>query len=215
MSFTIGLIAVNCAALQLAFGSGGNAPGLLFGVLGILPMANVLAIGLYRIAYHRPSRRPFLVGFELSGLAAIAAWLDLALAIDQRRLIANLDWIYESFENSEFGFNLDVYLNDRDLWVICFLVGFLAVYTSTATLAQLLVGLLGGLVARGWSKGGPSPALSGVICGQVIELDRGTGLPDGQEVVVTVVPVARSTSPLVSSNDEVRRRIEEAGEQAV
>jgi hypothetical protein len=60
-----------------------------------------------------------------------------------------------------------------------------------------------------------SPALKGVIHGRLIELDREPGLPDGQEVVVTVEPVAASCPPRppVFLSDESRRQWEEAWAQ--
>src|SRR5580700_6388145 len=38
-------------------------------------------------------------------------------------------------------------------------------------------------------------AMKGVVHGKVIELDQEPGLPDGQEVSVTVEPVSSATSP--------------------
>ncbi len=38
-------------------------------------------------------------------------------------------------------------------------------------------------------------AMKGIVHGRVIELDEEPGLPDGQEVSVTVEPVASATSP--------------------
>jgi hypothetical protein len=57
-----------------------------------------------------------------------------------------------------------------------------------------------------------SPALKGVIHGRVIELDREPGLPDGQEVTVTVEPVMASSLPRPPAflSDEARRRWDEA-----
>jgi hypothetical protein len=58
----------------------------------------------------------------------------------------------------------------------------------------------------------PSPALKGVIHGRTIELDREPGLPDGQEVTVTVEPVTAPSPPVPSAfpSEEARRRWEEA-----
>jgi hypothetical protein len=38
-------------------------------------------------------------------------------------------------------------------------------------------------------------ALKGIVHGKVIELEQEPGLPDGQEVSVTVEPVSSATSP--------------------
>src|SRR4051812_32439987 len=43
--------------------------------LGVIPMANVLAFGLYRILCHRPRPHHFLVGFEIFGLVAVLAYM--------------------------------------------------------------------------------------------------------------------------------------------
>jgi hypothetical protein len=47
-------------------------------LLGALPMANVLVVGLV-IAQQRPKTRLFLVGFELFGAIALASYIALAL----------------------------------------------------------------------------------------------------------------------------------------
>ena len=59
------------------------------------------------------------------------------------------------------------------------------------------------------------PVLRGVVHGRFIELERDPGLPDGQEVAVTVepVPVSTAASPPTSLSDEARRRWEEARAQ--
>jgi hypothetical protein len=53
-------------------------------VVGALPMANVLAIGLYPILGLRPEHkrnRPGLVGFEVGGLAALLVFLACSLSM--------------------------------------------------------------------------------------------------------------------------------------
>jgi hypothetical protein len=47
-------------------------------LFGALPMANVLAVALV-IAQQRPRSRPFLLGFELLGVIALASYIALAL----------------------------------------------------------------------------------------------------------------------------------------
>jgi hypothetical protein len=51
--------------------------GLL--VLGALPMANVLAVGIL-VSQRRPESRPFLLGFEVFGAVALALFVAVALA---------------------------------------------------------------------------------------------------------------------------------------
>jgi hypothetical protein len=48
-------------------------------VLGALPMANVLAVGIL-IAEQRPGSRPFLLGFEAFGAMALALFITAAVA---------------------------------------------------------------------------------------------------------------------------------------
>jgi hypothetical protein len=64
--FAVLLAAANCALLPLAFVH--YAPmGLVFGVFGIFPMANILAIACYRNLSRRTAGRPFFLGFALTG----------------------------------------------------------------------------------------------------------------------------------------------------
>ncbi len=56
-----------------------------------------------------------------------------------------------------------------------------------------------------------SSALKGVISGKTIELDREPGLPDGQEVTVTLVPASAQRRAFLS--EENQRRWEEAMEE--
>ena len=46
-------------------------------LLGALPMANVLAVGML-IGQRRPGSRPFLLGFEVFGAMALAFFIALA-----------------------------------------------------------------------------------------------------------------------------------------
>ena len=49
-------------------------------LIGALPMANVLAIGLL-VAHQRPRNRPFILGFEVFGAFALVLFVILAIAI--------------------------------------------------------------------------------------------------------------------------------------
>lgn len=79
--FRIAWIMVAVAIAALDFGAiramlgVGDLENLL--VLGALPMANVLAVGLL-IAQQRPKSRPFLLGFEAFGAMALALYVFLA-----------------------------------------------------------------------------------------------------------------------------------------
>ena len=76
--FRIGwlMVAVAIAALDFAAISAGfrkNPGGFDFLVLGALPMANVLAVGIL-IGRQRPESRPFLLGFEAFGAVALVLY---------------------------------------------------------------------------------------------------------------------------------------------
>jgi hypothetical protein len=53
---------------------------------GVLPMANILAIGLL-IAYRQPERRPFLWGFEAFGMIALCLYIAISLKFTE-------EWIH-------------------------------------------------------------------------------------------------------------------------
>jgi hypothetical protein len=95
--FAVILVAADCASLRLVIGS--YAPyGLVFGLLGILPMANVLAIACYRSLSRRTTRQPFFVGFALSGALAVLVWFNLCLGADEKRLAALNAWLAKTLE---------------------------------------------------------------------------------------------------------------------
>ncbi len=75
------MVAVAIAALEFA-----AIRALLFipevflvGVMGVLPMANALAVGIL-IARQRPGSRPFLLGFVAFGAMALALFVAFSLA---------------------------------------------------------------------------------------------------------------------------------------
>jgi hypothetical protein len=75
--FRIAWVMTAVAIAALDFG----AIGAMFGsptgnllLLGALPMANVLALGIL-IGQQRPRSRPFLLGFEAFGAVALAAYI--------------------------------------------------------------------------------------------------------------------------------------------
>jgi hypothetical protein len=79
--FRIGWLMVAVAIAAINFGA---IQGFLFGwdtgwllVLGTLPMANVLAVGMV-IGQKRPGSSPFLLGFEAFGAMALALYINLA-----------------------------------------------------------------------------------------------------------------------------------------
>jgi hypothetical protein len=49
-------------------------------LLGVLPMVNVLGVGLL-ISQHRPQARPFLLGFEIFGAMALSLYVALTILL--------------------------------------------------------------------------------------------------------------------------------------
>src|SRR3954447_665511 len=75
------MVAVAIAALDFAaIRAFLNFPEVGLLVLGALPMANVLAVGIL-VGQQRPGSRPFLLGFEAFGGMALAFFVTFALAI--------------------------------------------------------------------------------------------------------------------------------------
>jgi hypothetical protein len=81
----IAIAALDFAAIRAFF----DIPELGLLVLGALPMANVLAVGIL-IGQRHPGSRPFLLGFEAFGAMALALFVAVALAslfLDNYKLI--------------------------------------------------------------------------------------------------------------------------------
>lgn len=72
----VAIAAIDFGAIRALFAlRAGNAA--VFLLVGALPMANVLIVGLL-IARQRPGSRPFLLGFELFGAIALTLYTHLA-----------------------------------------------------------------------------------------------------------------------------------------
>ena len=71
----VAIAALDFAAIGAILGSGTGDFGI-FLLLGALPMANVLAVGIL-IGQRRPGSRPFLLGFEAFGAMALALYIAL------------------------------------------------------------------------------------------------------------------------------------------
>src|SRR4051794_8040978 len=69
MMFAVALVAVDLAML----GSLGGRDDLsIIRFTALILVGNILALGLFGILRHRGRTRPFLVGFEVTGMAAVA-----------------------------------------------------------------------------------------------------------------------------------------------
>ncbi len=69
----VALVAVNLVVIRDVTARGDAS--WLFGLTGSIVMANTLALGGFVLATSRGRTRPFLKGFELGGLAALAVYL--------------------------------------------------------------------------------------------------------------------------------------------
>ncbi len=65
----VAIAAFDFGAIRAMFGSWGHSL-----LLGALPMANVLAVGIL-VGQQRPGSRPFLLGFEVFGAMALAFYV--------------------------------------------------------------------------------------------------------------------------------------------
>ena len=59
-------------------------------LLGALPMANVLAVGML-IGHRRPGSRPFLIGFEVLGAMALASFIAVATCFPREVVLTYLN----------------------------------------------------------------------------------------------------------------------------
>ena len=132
----IAIAALDFAAIRAFFVSGEVA--LL--VLGALPMANILAVGIL-IAQQRPGSRPFLLGFEAFGAMALALFVAVVVAslfLDNYRLITSyLTPVILSIEKS-IGPNRPFVFIPIGLFAMVVMLGW----------PQLVFALIGGSLSR-------------------------------------------------------------------
>ena len=86
--FAFAIAALDFGAIQACFDSYGQWAELL--LLGALPIANVLAVGLL-VAQQRPKSRPFLLGFETFGAAALALFAVLVICFRRETVTPYVD----------------------------------------------------------------------------------------------------------------------------
>jgi hypothetical protein len=80
----VAVVAIDFAILRAML----DHPELSLAVLGFLPMVSVLVV-LKLIGQQRPQSRPFLMGFETFGVAALVLFLVLIAAPPGHRLIGS------------------------------------------------------------------------------------------------------------------------------
>jgi hypothetical protein len=103
-------------------------------ILGALPMANILAVGLL-IGYRRRASQPFLWGFEMFGATALFLY------------ICNMG-IFNAITHKCLGSIARVALVNHSLWALLLVFSLEVVMLG---LPQLVFALLGGLLYRKFS----------------------------------------------------------------
>jgi hypothetical protein len=79
------IAALDCAVIRVLLGFRSLMGELL--ILGALPMANVLSVGLL-IFQRRPGNRPFLLGFLPFGAMALALYVAMAMSFPREIVIS-------------------------------------------------------------------------------------------------------------------------------
>jgi hypothetical protein len=144
--FAVFLVAANCALLTPI--SGYCPLGFLFGVFGVLPMANILAIASYRNLSRRTAGRPFFAGFALTGALLVVVWFNVCMTAPEYRLFAFNTWMNQVL--SDISFLHDI-ANSIDIAIahdLVFLIAYLSFFTLLTAVPQLLLALFIGWVAR-------------------------------------------------------------------
>lgn len=140
------LIAGDCATLRLL----GGYPqiGLVFGVLSVLPMANVLAVACYRRLARCASGEPFFVGFGLSGALLILVWFNLSLTADEQQLTALNAWFAAILESIDVLADIGSSIENQAVKMCYYGVVNISAFCLLTAVPQLLVALSCGWLAR-------------------------------------------------------------------
>jgi hypothetical protein len=144
--FAVFLVAANCALLMPI--SGYCPLGYLFGVFGVLPMANILATACYQNLSRRTAGRPFFAGFALTGAIVVALWFNVCMAADEYRLTAFNTWMNRTIFEISFLHDIANSINLPFAHDLFFLIVYLSFFTLLTTVPQLLLALFAGWVAR-------------------------------------------------------------------
>jgi hypothetical protein len=146
IAFVVFLVAANCALLMPI--SGYCPLGYLFGVFGMLPMANILAVACYRNLSRRTARRPFFAGFALTGALSVVLWFNVCMAADEYRLTAFNTWMSRTIFEISFLHDIANSINIAFAHDLFFLIVYLSFLTLLTTVPQLLLAVFAGWVAR-------------------------------------------------------------------
>jgi hypothetical protein len=137
----VALAALNFGALRAASGFGGALKALL--PTGVLPMANILVVGLV-IGRRYPGSRRFLLGFETFGVMALACFITAATLFPDELALRYLHLGLKPYM-STFGPNLTEASIGRHPSIV---LGFFVISVVMLGLPQLAVALIGGVLSR-------------------------------------------------------------------
>jgi hypothetical protein len=131
----VAIVALNFTAIRVVMDHSRPTSDLLG--LGVLPMANILAVGLL-IGHRRRGSRPFLLGFETFGAAALALYVVLASCLRDETVIPYLNLALDPLIENIIGrFPLFVFIP------IAY-----SVATVLLALPQMVLALIGGFLSR-------------------------------------------------------------------
>ena len=144
--FAVFLVAANCALLMPI---GGYCPlGFLFGVFGMLPMANILAIACYRNLSRRTAGRPFFAGFALTGALLVIVWFNACMTAAEYRLFAFNVWINQTVFDVSLLHEIAISIEAAIPRNLFFLIVYLSFFGVLTTGPQLLLALSVGWLTR-------------------------------------------------------------------
>ncbi len=145
--FAVVLVAANCAVVPSVFVL--YAPlGFIFGVFGILPMANILAIACYRNLSRRTAGRAFFVGFAVTGALVVVVWFNVCMTANENRLVAFNIWMNRTVKELPFVQDVASLIGSTLGSNIYNFIIYLLFFILLTTLPQLLLALMAGCVAR-------------------------------------------------------------------
>jgi hypothetical protein len=129
----IALAALNFAAIRAVsdIRSHTDNHGVAISALGVMPMANVLTVGIF-IGQRRRASRPFLLGFEAFGAAALVLYLALVGFLAEESVMPYLYLVLRPLKRT-IGLHIPV---------------FYAITAVMLSLPQLAFALIGGVLSR-------------------------------------------------------------------
>jgi hypothetical protein len=149
--FAVFLAAANCAFLMPI--SGYCPLGYLFGIFGVLPMANILAIACYRNLARRRAGRPFFAGFALTGVILVVGFFNICLTAEEYRLRNFNTWMNRTIFETSFLHDIASSIDMAFPRELFFLIIYLSFFALLTTVPQLLVALFAGWAARRFTAG--------------------------------------------------------------